>query len=78
MSTSYTLDGEWETYLNQKVSSGDFSSKNEVIQTALHLLRDKDLKADLGHRLSKMEENEYTTLDDFNNDLAKFLLDEDD
>ena len=78
MVISYTLDSEWETYLNQKVSSGDFLNTSEVIQFALCLLKDKDLKDDLGQRLNKMKENEkqYTTLEDFNNDLAKFLLDE--
>ncbi|MBL8181727.1 MAG: type II toxin-antitoxin system ParD family antitoxin [Blastocatellia bacterium] len=42
--TSVTIDGRFETFINDRVASGQFASANEVVQAALSRFEEDELK----------------------------------
>ncbi|GAB4185124.1 MAG: hypothetical protein Tsb002_08600 [Wenzhouxiangellaceae bacterium] len=76
MPTTYTLGEKWEEFLAQKVKSGDFNNKSEVIRAGLRMLEEQDLRTELRRRIARMDAGEYETLETFNDKIGQFLTEQ--
>lgn len=58
--TSVTIDGQFETFINERVASGQFASANEVVRAALSRFEEDELKRErLNEALREGEESGF-------------------